>query len=76
MHTNFWLENLKGQDHTEDIGIDKKIILEWILGDLGGKVWTRCIWLRIGTSGSSCEHDNEPSTFIKGRDFIDYLSDY
>jgi hypothetical protein len=27
------------------------IILEWILGKQGGKVWTGCIWLRRGTSG-------------------------
>jgi len=24
----------------EDLGIDEKIILEWILGKQGGKVWT------------------------------------
>jgi hypothetical protein len=23
----FWLENLKGRDHSEDIGVDGKIIL-------------------------------------------------
>jgi hypothetical protein len=45
------LENLKGQDHLEDLGIDEKLILEWILKKLGGKVWTGFIWLRIGTSG-------------------------
>jgi hypothetical protein len=28
-----------------------KIVLKWILGKQGGKVWTGCIWLRIGTSG-------------------------
>jgi hypothetical protein len=27
----FWLENLKGRDHSEDLGVDGKI-LEWILG--------------------------------------------
>jgi len=31
-HTMFLLENLKGRDYLEDIGIDGKIILEWILG--------------------------------------------
>jgi hypothetical protein len=31
MHTNFWFENLKGKDLSEDLGIDGKIILEWIL---------------------------------------------
>jgi hypothetical protein len=27
--------------------------------------WTRLIWLRIGSSGGSCEHGNEPSGSIK-----------
>jgi len=26
------MENLKGRDHSEDLGIDGKIILQWILG--------------------------------------------
>jgi len=33
------------------LGVDRKIILEWILGKLGGKLWAGCIWLKIGTSG-------------------------
>jgi hypothetical protein len=32
MHRKFWLENLKGRDHSEDLDIDGLIILEWILG--------------------------------------------
>jgi hypothetical protein len=32
-------------------GADGKTILEWILQKQGGKAWTGCIWLRIGTSG-------------------------
>jgi hypothetical protein len=28
-----------------------RIILKWILEMEDGKVWTGCIWLRIGTSG-------------------------
>jgi hypothetical protein len=36
--TVFLLENLKGKDHSEDLGVDRKIILEWILGKHGGKV--------------------------------------
>jgi hypothetical protein len=35
MHTKFWSENLKGRDYLEDLGIDGKIILEWILGGIG-----------------------------------------
>jgi hypothetical protein len=51
MHKIFLLENLKGRDRLEDLGVDGKIMLEWILGKEGAKVWTGCIWLRIGTSG-------------------------
>jgi hypothetical protein len=40
-----------GRDHLEDLGVDVRIILEWILGKYSGKVWTRFIWLRIGASG-------------------------
>jgi hypothetical protein len=32
--------------HTHEWGI----ILEWILGKYGGRVWTGCMWLRIGTT--------------------------
>jgi len=28
----FWLENLKERDHAEDLGVDGRIILDWILG--------------------------------------------
>jgi hypothetical protein len=44
-------ENLKGRDHMEGLGLGGKIIVEWILGKWGIKVWTGCIRLRIGTSG-------------------------
>jgi hypothetical protein len=35
MHTIFWLEKLMGTDHLEDLGIDEKIILDWILRKQG-----------------------------------------
>jgi hypothetical protein len=28
----YWTENLKGRDNSEDLGIDERLILEWILG--------------------------------------------
>jgi hypothetical protein len=42
---------VKERDHPEVLGIGRKIILECILGKLGRKMWTGCIWLRIGTGG-------------------------
>jgi hypothetical protein len=47
MYTKFWSKNVKGRDLSGDLGVDRRIILEWILGSM----WTRCIWLRIGSSG-------------------------
>jgi hypothetical protein len=32
MRAVFWLENLNRRDHLEDLGINGKIILEWIFG--------------------------------------------
>jgi hypothetical protein len=40
----------KERDHFEDVGIDGRIILDWILEKLDGKVRTGFIWLRIGIS--------------------------
>jgi len=51
MHTKFLSENLNGGDHLEDLDVDGKTILEWILGKYDGKVWTGFIWFGIGSSG-------------------------
>jgi hypothetical protein len=40
----------EGKSHSEDLSVDGKIILELILEIWGGKLWTICIWIRIGTS--------------------------
>jgi hypothetical protein len=45
-YTTFWSENLKGRDHSKDVGIDWRI-LEWILQ----RVWTGFIWPKMVTSG-------------------------
>jgi hypothetical protein len=34
-------------------------------------VWIGFMWLRIGTSESSCEHDNELFRSIKAVEFLD-----
>jgi hypothetical protein len=40
MHTIFWLENVKGRDHSEDLCVYWRILLEWILGEWDRKAWT------------------------------------
>jgi hypothetical protein len=63
----FWLENVQGRDHLEDIVVDGKM-LQCILGKWGG----------LDASGSgqgpvsgSCEHGNERSGSIKGGNLLD-----
>jgi hypothetical protein len=46
-----WLENMKGLDRLEDLDVDKRIILEWMLKTWGGqRVWAGFIWPRIGAT--------------------------
>jgi hypothetical protein len=51
MSIKLWPENLKGRVHVEDLGVDGEIVIECILEEEGGKLWTGLIWLRIETSG-------------------------
>jgi hypothetical protein len=36
--TKFWLGSLKRRDHSEDLGVDGRIILKWIFGRNDGYV--------------------------------------
>jgi hypothetical protein len=49
MLSKFLLEN-----HSEDIGVYRRMILKLIFETCGGSVWTGFIWLRIGINGGSC----------------------
>jgi len=71
MLAKFWPEKLEGRDHSEDLRVYGRIILEWILGKLGVKMWAGSMWLRIGPMAGCCEHGNEPSGSIKGGEFLD-----
>jgi len=42
---------MRTQLRLENLGVDGKIILKWILGRWGGKMWIGCIWLRIRING-------------------------
>jgi hypothetical protein len=42
---------LEGKSHLEDIGVDGRILLTWILKKSVGRAWTGLILLRTGTSG-------------------------
>jgi len=57
----------------EYLGIDGRIILEWIITQSAGSTWTRSAWLRIGEVAGFCKYANEPSDFMKCGEFLDWL---
>jgi hypothetical protein len=38
---------LKERDHLEDLGIDKKMLLKWMINTVDGKVQIGFFWVRI-----------------------------
>jgi hypothetical protein len=48
---DFGGEDLRGEDHLNDLGVDGKIILRWFFSKWDVQAWTGLIWLGIGTGG-------------------------
>jgi hypothetical protein len=48
-HRILW-ESLKNRGKYEDLIVGGRIILKWILEKYDGVVWTKFMWLMIGTS--------------------------
>jgi len=71
MYTLFWLGNLKGGGHSEELGVDGKIL------DINRResMVERCGLDSSGLEKESVagpfEHVNEPSGSIKGGEFLD-----
>jgi hypothetical protein len=49
MRTTFWLESLKGRNHSKDLGMGERIILKFIIEKLCLGMLIALIWLKIGT---------------------------
>jgi hypothetical protein len=50
MHTQFLSEKLKVRTHLEDLIVHGRNILKWILINLGLRVWSVVIQLKIGSN--------------------------
>jgi hypothetical protein len=75
MHTKFWSEK---PDWKRPLGIARRRLGDDIsmdLGEIGRTMWTGFIWLRTGTSSGLLWTGTEPSGYIKGGGFLDWLSD-
>jgi hypothetical protein len=68
LYAVLWSENPKGRDHSEDLGIYKKI-LERIVGKSMRRYELDTPGSGLGLWAGSCEHANERSGYIKGREF-------
>jgi hypothetical protein len=31
MHAKYWSEDMNGRNHSEDLGVDGRIMIEWVL---------------------------------------------
>jgi hypothetical protein len=49
VHIGLWWVNLQEKVHSDELGVDYRIILYYTLNSSAGNVWTRLIWLRVGT---------------------------
>jgi hypothetical protein len=47
----FFLESLKGRDHSEALDVGGSVILKWILRKRGWRMWIEFIWLRVEIVG-------------------------
>jgi hypothetical protein len=54
----------------EYLGVDRRIILKWILEGWSRRVLTEFMWMRIGAVEGSCEQGNELSGSIKLGNFL------
>jgi hypothetical protein len=59
MSINFWLENLKRRQHSENLHTNGRITLQW----MREQDWN--MWL--GPVAGSCEYGNEPLGSTKGK---------
>ena len=51
MHKWVWQETPRGRKHLEDVSVDNRIILNWILKQLDGRASNEYMWLGTRTSG-------------------------
>jgi hypothetical protein len=70
VHSGFLWGRPEGNRALGRIGVDGKLILNWVSKKWDGEAWTRLIWLRIGQMAGACECNNEPFGSIQCREFL------
>jgi hypothetical protein len=44
------LESINERDHSEDLGVDGRIMFKYVLEKQDVRVWSGFVWIRIGIS--------------------------
>jgi hypothetical protein len=57
IHPKFGQQNRKEKHYLEDLGVDEMVILNPVLKEQDGRVWTGFSHF---STGNSCEHDRTP----------------
>ena len=71
VRTGLWWGDLTEKYHLENLSVDGRIVLKWILKKWGGGGVDWMIWLRTGTGAVACECGNGPSGSKKCWKFLD-----
>jgi hypothetical protein len=71
IYAGFWLEDLKERDHSEDMFIDRRIVLKWILSSRTGQNGLDSCGSGQRQVADPCVHGHAPSGSIKCREFLD-----
>jgi len=51
MHTGFWWGRSYGNNHLQDLDIEWRKMLKWVLKKWGGEEWIGLIWPEMVTGG-------------------------
>lgn len=60
----------------EDLAVDGRRVLKWLIEKWGMRAWSGFVWLRMKTSSELCEHVNRSSGYMKGRKYLDQMNYY
>jgi len=64
-------KGLNGRDNFEELGIDRKVTLKWILGNKLRACGRDTSGSGKGQVAGSCEHDNETSRSVTYEELLD-----